>query len=116
MSLSKLIATKLSREQQQHLIKRLKDEVLSCIKPKSLILFGSASRYEMTEASDLDLVVIVASAEEIKPAFKALRLTSMKIDWPLDLLITDEKTFQARASLGGVYYIAQTEGTILFTV
>lgn len=116
MSLSKLIAAKLTREEQQGLIERLKEEVLSCIEPKSLILFGSASRYEMTEASDLDLVVIVANPQEIKPAYKALRLTSMKVNWPIDLLITDEKTFQEKASLGGIYYLAHKEGVVLFPV
>lgn len=112
--LSKLIAKRLSKEEQETLIQRLREIVLLRVKPEMLLLFGSASRLEMTDASDLDLVVVMSSPDSLKPAQKALLHCSVLLDWPIDILLIDRETFEHKARMGGVYFLAQQEGRILF--
>lgn len=113
MGFGKVFASKLAIAEQDRLITGLTQTVLETAKPLQVILFGSAARREMTTASDLDIVVIVESADEVKSTERALNQLSRILDWPVDVLVIDGDRFQQQASLGGVYAVARDEGIIL---
>jgi predicted nucleotidyltransferase len=113
MSLVRLTAKKLTAAQITAEVDRL---LTDCKKQPGLIkviLFGSANQGTMTEASDLDLVLIFATATEAKQASRsmhALRTTS----WPADLLCIDEKLYEDRSQSGGVFFVARNEGRVIY--
>lgn len=111
-----LIAQKLTSSEQENLVRRLKEEILSLITPLRIILFGSAARREMTVGSDLDVIVIVRDPQEVKKTFKLLSQVSRKLEWPVDFLVYDSETYARKAAGGGVCQIAEEEGFELFKV
>lgn len=113
MGYGKLLARRLNLNEQTELIKRLYQEIVSLVAPYQVILFGSASRYEMTESSDLDVVVIVTNIEEIKSVQKSLNQLSRRIDWPVDCLVIDLNSFENKSKVGGVYFVIKEEGVQL---
>lgn len=89
-------------------------EILAVCKPCKVILFGSAAVFEMTEASDLDYVIVVENRVEVKPTQQLLNRVAAKIDWPMDCLVIDEDQFKQKSGEGGVYFVAKTEGKIVY--
>jgi predicted nucleotidyltransferase len=114
MSLTRLLARKLARQDQDRLVQRSLAEILKVCKPRKVILFGSTALFEMTEASDLDYVVGVGSRDEVKTTQQLLNRVAAKIDWPMDCLVIDEDHFTEKAAEGGVYFVAKTEGKVVY--
>ena len=84
--------------------------------PLRIILFGSAANGEMTEASDVDLIVIYANNTDLKETQKNIAKTRPKDDWPHDLLLYTEEAFKKSVQKGGgVCWLAEREGNIIFT-
>ena len=78
-----------------------------------VILFGSAAENRMTEASDLDAVLIFSTAEEARQAQKAFYV-QRTFSWPVDAICVDVETFNERSRFGGVLYVAAREGRVVF--
>ena len=105
-----ILANKLPAEDQAELIAKLYAQIISLVTPLQVILFGSASRGEMTDASDLDIVVIVRDIGEVKSTQKSLNQLSRLLQWPVDCLVVDSDTFKRKSEIGGVYFVAKQEG------
>jgi predicted nucleotidyltransferase len=105
-----ILGNKLTAEEQAKLIERLYAQIISLVTPNQVILFGSASRGEMTDASDLDIVVIVQDISEVKSTQKSLNQLSRLLQWPVDCLVVDMETFNRKSAIGGVYFVAKEEG------
>jgi hypothetical protein len=114
MSLTKLLARKLARQDQERLVQQSLAEMLAVCNPRQVILFGSAALCEMTAASDLDYVVVVGSRDEVKPTQQLLNRVAAKIDWPMDCLVIDEVQFNKKSAEGGVFFVAKTEGKLVY--
>ncbi len=115
MVLAQLTAPKLSKEFTDNLLIKLIDAINSRDIKANIILFGSAARNEMTAFSDIDLIFVVATIDDIKPTRKALSKLSIQIDWPIDLLIIDKNNFEIKSAIGGVYFDAVHEGRNLIS-
>jgi predicted nucleotidyltransferase len=98
---------------QEKLVECLRQTILNLTNPSQILLFGSAARREMTTASDLDVVVIVETPNEVKVTQKALNHLSRLLDWPVDCLVVHREMFDQRAAIGGVFAVAQDEGVTL---
>ena len=105
-----ILVNKLTAEEQAELIEKLYAQIISLVTPHQVILFGSASRGEMTDASDLDVVVIVRDIDEVKSTQKSLNQLSRLLQWPVDCLVVDLETFKRKSEIGGVYFVAKEEG------
>lgn len=114
MPLHKLVARKLSPSEIESLIHTLIEDVQSLAGLKRVIVFGSAARGTMCEASDLDVVLIFDSHKEAKAASKSVYLTRKHSQWPTDFICVDEHTYAAKSLVGGVFYSAREEGRIVF--
>lgn len=113
MSPYKLIAKPLPRIEQELLIEAFKSKLASYKGLKSLFLIGSASRLQMTEASDLDFVAIFLSQNDLDQAKAAFYGAPRPVDWPCDILWYLEEEFIQRSRSGGVCMIAAQDGVKL---
>jgi len=95
--------------------KRLKSLVKKCTDAgpvAKIFVFGSFARGEMTDASDLDVAVILPDGEDIK-AFRA-RLERPLCDWPMDLVVVHQSRYDARKDFGGVLFEVKSDGIELY--
>ena len=73
--------------------------------PKKIILFGSYARGDITEDSDLD--VLIVAGDEVKNTRKEsvrLRSAIKEIEMPMDILVVRESTFQKLGDTPGLIY------------
>ncbi|MBM4251547.1 MAG: nucleotidyltransferase domain-containing protein [Deltaproteobacteria bacterium] len=111
----KLFAKPLSRADQDAIVSAKLVWILSQVNPTRVILFGSAASYQMTDASDIDLILTFASIEERDSSRVMLFKSRPKDDWPHDLLLLTEEEFaQSVAKGGGAAYLASQEGRVLY--
>ena len=113
--MSKLFSKKLTRFQQDEIIQKKVAWILAACKPSKIILVGSASTYDMTDGSDVDLVIIFDREDEISAAKQPLYASRPRDDWPHDLLFYTHDSFErSKATGGGLAWVAANEGKILF--
>ncbi|MGZ3745573.1 MAG: nucleotidyltransferase domain-containing protein [Pseudobdellovibrionaceae bacterium] len=112
----KLIAKKISSEQIQNIIDIKLNWILRNSAPDKIILFGSAAAQEMTDASDIDLVLIYPDNSDLKKISLELAKTRPSEDnWPHDLIFETLDTFTKKVKKGGgACWVANLEGKILF--
>jgi predicted nucleotidyltransferase len=115
MVLARMTAVCLSQAETDQIIQKAVDWLRIKIQPKSIWLFGSASRYQLTQYSDLDIAVIFESDEELKKARSGgIFQLSQAIQWPVDLILITQTRFIERANIGGVCEIIKDEGICLY--
>ena len=115
MVLGQLIAGKLGAEQISSLVGELKMWVVSNFEPSSIWIFGSCARSQMTCYSDIDVLVLFPSLDEVVKARKAgIFQLSTRIHWPADLLIMTHEMFEKRSNIGGVCQIIKEEGVCIY--
>lgn len=113
--LVKLVAKLLPRKEIDRLIANKKRWILENSCPEKIILVGSAARYEMTDASDIDLIVIFSDQETLNQQKGPLLKNRPKGDWPHDLVLVDRKSYRERAAKGGgICWLAEREGWVLY--
>ncbi len=80
-----------------------------------IILFGSLATNRMTEASDIDLAILVNSSCNIREVRKKVREIKRSIvSWPMDLVILAVDWFESRKDFGGVCFEISADGKELF--
>ena len=77
---------------------------------KAIYLIGSASRLQMTDASDLDFVAIFESENAKETAKKSFYTSPRPANWPCDVLWYTLSEFEARSKIGGICMIAAHDG------
>ncbi len=112
----KLFAKKLTDHDVDEIIKSKLKWILEATKPDKIILFGSAACGEMTDASDIDLILIFPDHSDLKKIAEKLFISRPKTDlWPQDLLIETHQSYNIKVQKGGgACYIASLEGKILY--
>jgi predicted nucleotidyltransferase len=114
--LFKLFAKPLLRTEQEALIAAKLAWILESCRPVKIILFGSAAHFQMTDGSDIDLILIFQDSVDLKSIKDTVFKARPKDDWPHDLLFYTEKQFnQSVASGGGAAYLAKSEGRVLYS-
>lgn len=112
--LANIYSEKLSADQINSYIKRLQELILFYSKPSKIILIGSASRAEMTTSSDIDVVVIFKTLEQLNTESKVILKNSHKLEIAVDYIFLDESDFQKKSFLGGICFEARTNGKIIY--
>ena len=94
-------------EETNTIVKKIADYC----KPEKIILFGSASRGQQTEKSDIDLLIIKNSekkrSQRVKEIFEAIR--GIKRDYPLDPIVYTQDEVNHRLSLGDYFITVPTQ-------
>ncbi|MEZ4749316.1 MAG: nucleotidyltransferase domain-containing protein [Bdellovibrionota bacterium] len=104
-------------EEVDFLVRRLLSDILPLDGLEEAILFGSAARGEMTEASDLDIVLIFSRPSEAAHAARTVhQKRKASAEWPTDLLCVDRAAYTEKSAIGGVYLIAREDGRRIYPV
>jgi predicted nucleotidyltransferase len=83
--------------------------------PVKIILFGSYARGDVTEASDLDFLVIEKEVKARRMEMVRLSDVLRPLRIPVDVLVASEKVFNEWADTpGAVLYEAAREGKVLY--
>jgi predicted nucleotidyltransferase len=112
--LKNLLAKPLSPDEMLCLVEEEKKLILNTCPVEELYLFGSASRAQMTEASDLDFLVVVADDQSLKCVKKNYYNRKKTSIWPVDIIFMHRSDFEHKSRIGGVAMICKAEGKLLF--
>ena len=97
------------------IVKRLTDLLIEAAKPNRIIMFGSQSRGEAGEDSDLDVMVVEEAVSDRVAEMVRLNRLLRSFDISVDLLVVSAKTFNYWCDTpGNVYFEAATEGQVLY--
>lgn len=117
MVLAKLTASHLDKSRQKEILGAAASFIKNTgISYEEVLVFGSAARKEMTAYSDLDLLVIVSESSKCPEVYRALVGLSTAIQWPVDLVVSDRKSYKERSNLGGLFAIVKIEGRPLVEI
>lgn len=89
--------------------------IVEHFRPERIILFGSQARGDARWDSDLDLCVIMESAE--RPVQRIITVASIfKLpSWPMDIVVYTPEEYAARRQSRGTFaHTIDTEGRVLY--
>jgi predicted nucleotidyltransferase len=114
MAFQKLFAKQVSAKHALQLVSLERSRILSECNPKWVYLIGSASRGEMTDASDLDFVVILHDLDAKKEIKKRFYSSVFERTVPVDVLFFFESEYVSKSKVGGICMICSEEGKLLY--
>ena len=89
--------------------------VLMVARPERIILFGSAATGEMTEDSDLDLLVVEPEPADTRDRSVRIRRALGDVRYPVDVIVMSSARFEETKNLiGGIAYPARQYGRVLY--
>ena len=88
-------------------------EQLKKMKPKALILFGSAARGEMKKDSDVDILMIKEMKESFSDRMRVVR-SSLRTNLPLDILVLTPKEVREIAKKSEFFSQIFKEGNYIY--
>jgi predicted nucleotidyltransferase len=89
--------------------------VLTVARPDRIILFGSAATGQMTDDSDIDLLVV--EPEPANPRDRSVRIRRAlgDVQYPVDVIVMSSERFEETKNIiGGIAYPAQKYGRVLY--
>ena len=97
----------------------LLNEVVRCVltvaRPDRIILFGSAASGQMTEDSDIDLLVVEPVLANTHERRLAIRGAVGDIGYPVDVIVMRTERFErTKRFIGGITYPANKYGRVLY--
>jgi predicted nucleotidyltransferase len=114
MGIRRLLAKKINLNEAERLIARLRDHLIDIgLNCSQIILFGSAARGELTDQSDLDVLLIFPDQVSLKSG-KAVYYGKPFLEWSVDAVFVCADEFLQRAQVGGVCLIAYQQGRVLY--
>ena len=89
--------------------------VLTVARPNRIILFGSAATGQMTEDSDLDLLVVEPEPADTRDRSVRIRRALGDVRYPVDVIVMSSARFEETKNLiGGIAYPARKYGLVLY--
>ena len=99
----------------EELIKQIVAKLVQASHPKKIILFGSCARGEMTEGSDIDLLIIEEQIENKGKEMVRLRNIIGNVGVGVDVLVYSEKEINEWGHLPGTaLYAGLREGKTIY--
>ncbi len=99
----------------ESVINKIVARILEVVKPTKIILFGSAARGEMTENSDLDLLVVVPPSVHRRRTAQKIYRNLIGVGFAADIVVvTEDDVERFRDHQGMVIMPAVEEGKILY--
>ena len=114
--LKRLLAKPLAESLVESLVQSELADVLQLCSPEKVFLFGSAARGEMTDASDLDLLIVLRDDADIKMIKRQYYCRKKLHMVPVDIIFMLISDFIKRAEIGGIAMVCKQEGRVLFEV
>ena len=89
--------------------------VLTVARPDRIILFGSAATGQMTEDSDIDLLVVEPELANTRDRSVRIRRALGDVEYPVDVIVMSSERFEETKNIiGGIAYPAQKYGRVLY--
>ena len=89
--------------------------VLTVARPDRIILFGSAATGQMTEDSDLDLLVVDPEPANTRDRSIRIRRALGDVHYPVDVIVMSSERFEETKNIvGGIAYPARKYGRVLY--
>ncbi len=89
--------------------------VLSVAEPERIILFGSAARGEMTCDSDIDLLVLENSPDDVRKRSVVVGDALRGLGFPFDVIVMATQRFEETKNLvGGLVLPADRGGKVIY--
>jgi predicted nucleotidyltransferase len=79
-----------------------------------ILCFGSALTDFFDDFSDIDLLVVYKSKDQIRNAYKSLYSAQPFRDRSVDFVCVDQETYRYKSQIGGICFTAATEGRLVF--
>lgn len=114
MNIEKIRRQFLSRVETDERTSSVLKMILAVCSPRLVIIFGSAAKYELTTASDVDVVVVFSNVDDLKVAKKTLFAKSGELNFPIDFLLVDRQAYDTKSLIGGALFDARHEGRVIF--
>ena len=97
------------------LIEEIIRRILSVTRPDRIILFGSAATGEMTRESDIDLLILEASPNNMREERARIRRTLRELDYAFDILMMSTERFEeSKNVIGGLAYPVNKYGKVIY--
>jgi predicted nucleotidyltransferase len=97
------------------LLKEVVRRVLTVARPDRIILFGSAATGQMTEDSDLDLLVVEPEPANTRDRSVRIRRALGDVRYPVDVVVMSSERFEeTKDIIGGIAYPARKYGRVLY--
>jgi predicted nucleotidyltransferase len=97
------------------LLKEVVRRVLTVARPDRIILFGSAVTGQMTEDSDIDLLVVEPEPANTRDRSVSIRRALGGVEYPVDVIVMSSARFEETKNIiGGIAYPAQKYGRVLY--
>lgn len=92
------------------------EKIVEAISPLKIILFGSHSRDQQTESSDLDLLVVQDSGRSCRQVRREIELLLWGRRFPVDLIVATPEQVERNVSDGNPFYTQHilAEGKVLY--
>lgn len=98
-----------------HVAQELVKRVLTAAKPDRIILFGSAVSGQMTQDSDIDLLVVERSPNNTREESVKIRRALGDLGFPVDVIVISTERFEETKDIfGGISYPANKYGRVLY--
>jgi predicted nucleotidyltransferase len=100
----------------EDLIAYIVEKIVSAVSPQKIVLFGSRSRGQETEASDLDLFVIDDSGRSTREIRREIEILLWGRRFAVDLLVATPEQVERNVADGNPFYTRHilTEGKVLY--
>jgi uncharacterized protein len=100
---------------EQQILDDIVQRILSVATPERIILFGSAASGEMTEDSDIDLLIVEPSIPDRRQEYLRIRRALRTIEFPFDIILITTQWFEdSKDVIGGIAYPANKQGRVLY--
>lgn len=100
----------LGESEQIREVEALRKDVEALNGVVSAYLFGSAVKGGLSSFSDLDVLLVFSDKETLKTSRKTYYKNQSKGALPRDIIWMDELSFDSQKDLGGIAYVAYSEG------
>jgi predicted nucleotidyltransferase len=99
----------------ESLLNEVVRRVLTVARPDRIILFGSAATGQMTEDSDLDLLVVEPAPANTRDRSVSIRRALGDVQYPVDVIVMSSERFEETKNIvGGIAYPARKYGRVLY--
>ncbi len=114
MSLARIHKIDCSEPRWRELLRKVVLRLVEVDEAIQVKVFGSFVHDRMTEASDIDIAVIIPDQWRTKDFLDKLYLKGAISDWPVDLIVLRLSFYNQKKEMGGVSFDIHQDGIDLY--
>jgi predicted nucleotidyltransferase len=97
------------------LVSEIVKRIREVAQPQRIILFGSAATGQMTQDSDIDLLVLESAPTDTRQESVRIRQAVRGLGYPFDIIVMAVERFEeSKEVVGGIAYPANKYGKVIY--